>query len=209
MVSSTDFSELSREEQKLSAAVFLPSECDCKIRDTWFYDHNEDTLKSVNELFGMYEGSVYRGSNFLLNIGPDNRGLLPDADVKRVLELGKRIRDAFGNPLSYTDVTKNESTYYIRHNEADSNEWKIPKEERVSNCLVLSEDISKGQRINSFSIYGYLPHYKHKKVLLFEGKTVGRKLICRFNAIRASAFEVVINDFCGEHRLTDIKAYYI
>ena len=90
VVSATDYSELPKEEQKLSHALFLPSECDCKIRATWFYVLNEDTLKSVDELFGMYEMSVGHGSNFLLNIGPDNRGLLPDADAKRLLELGER-----------------------------------------------------------------------------------------------------------------------
>ena len=209
VVSSTDFSELAKEEQKLSHAVFLPSECDCKIRDTWFYDHNEDTLKSVDELFGMYEGSVYRGSNFLLNIGPDDRGLLPCADVERVLELGDRIRSVFSKPLDYTDIICNENIYSIRHKDADTPDWKIPKKERLSNCIVLSEDISNGQRITSFSVYGYLPHYKHKKILLFEGRTVGRKLLCRFNPLRASAFEIVINESQGQHKLLSASAYYI
>ncbi len=209
VVSSTDFSELAKEEQKLSAASFLPAECDCRIRDTWFYDNNEETLKSVDELFGMYEGSVYRGSNFLLNIGPDHRGLLPDADVKRLLELGDRVRRVFNSPLDYGDIERNENTYTVRHKEICSKDWAVPRRERLSNCLVLSEDISKGQNISSFSIYGYLPTYKHKKILLFEGRTVGRRMLCRFNPIRASAFEVVINSFEGEHCITDIKAYYI
>ncbi|MBQ8419852.1 MAG: alpha-L-fucosidase [Clostridia bacterium] len=208
VVSATDYSELSKEEQKLESAAFLPSECDCKIRATWFYDLNEETLKSVDELFGMYEMSVGHGSNFLLNIGPDNRGLLPDADVERVLSLGEKIRAAFGNPLPYTAPVQDGDTYTMAHTEL-SEDWMIPKESRLSNCLMLKEDLSEGQKIRSFQIYGYLPHYQKKKILLFEGRTVGHKVFCRFGALRCSKFEVKITDADEGYRLTDIQAYYI
>ena len=115
VVSSTDFSELATEEQKLSEAVFLPAECDCKLRDTWFYDHNENTIKSVDELFGMYEMSVGHGSNFLINIGPDNRGLLPEADVKRILELGSRIKAGYSTPANFTPLESQGGFLLIGH----------------------------------------------------------------------------------------------
>ena len=208
VVSSTDFSELATEEQKLSQAAFLPSECDCKLRATWFYDLNEETIKSVDELFGMYEMSVGHGSNFLLNIGPDNRGLLPEADVKRVLELGERIRTAYTTPVRYTAPVKNGDVYTVEHMDLAA-DWDIPREERLSNRLVICEDLTNGQSITSFRIYAYLPYYKHKKILVYEGRTVGHKAICPFGAIRASKFEVEITGCEGEHSLTDIRAYYV
>ena len=208
VVSATDYSELAKEEQKLAHALFLPSECDCKIRNTWFYDLNEETLKSVDELFGMYEMSVGHGSNFLLNIGPDNRGLLPDADVERILALGERIRDSFGTPLAYTEPVKDGHIYTMTHEELSA-DWDLPKESRLSNCLMLKEDLSKGQSIRSFRIYGYLPNYRKKKILLFEGRTVGHKVYCRFGALRCSKFEVEITDFDGPYELKAIKAFYI
>ena len=210
VVSSTDFSELATEEQKLSQAAFLPSECDCKIRATWFYDLNEDTLKSLDELFGMYEMSVGHGSNFLLNIGPDNRGLLPEADTKRVLELGEKIRRCYGKPLNYAEPVREGNVYTMEHNELSSEDFKThPKTERLSNCLVLKEDLTNGQMITSFRVYGYLPAYQKKKILLFEGRTVGHKVFCRFGALRCSKFEVEITGSDGEYALTDIKAYYV
>ena len=209
VVSETDFSELAVEEEKLSEHMFLPAECDCLIRKTWFYDNNEDTLKSVEELFGMYESSVGRGSNFLLNIGPDVRGLLPEADTKVFLALGEKIKAAYGTPLNYTLPEKEEDTYTIVHKYVDLIDWETPHKEKLSNTLVISEDITEGQRITSFSVYAYLPHYKHKKILVFEGKTVGHKLFCKFAAIRASKFEVVINSSDGEHKIKDIKAYFV
>ena len=209
VVSKTDFSELATEEQKLTEAMFLPAECDCKIRNTWFYDLNEETLKSTDELFGMYEMSVGHGSNFLLNIGPDHRGLLPEADAKRLLELGARIKAAFGAPLPYNTPVREGNVYTMEHSDLGVPDWKMPREARLSNCLVLQEDLTSGQHIKAFRIYGYLPNYKKKKILLFEGRTVGHKVICRFGALRCSKYEVEITESGGDFALTDIKAFYV
>lgn len=209
VVSSTDFSELSTSEQKLSSAKFLPAECDAKMRDTWFYDDNENTLKSLDELFGMYEMSVGHGSNFLINIGPDDRGLLPEADKNRLLELGEKIRASYSKPLGYTEAIKTENAYTMEHKDKDKAEWNTARESDLSNTLVLCEDLTEGQKIFSFSVYAYLPYYKHKKILLFEGKTIGHKQICRFSPLRASKFEIVLNEYEKNARISDIKAYYV
>ena len=207
-VSITDFSERATECEMLDEEIFLPSECDCKLRHTWFYDNNEDTIKSVDELFGMYESSVGRGSNFLLNIGPDNRGLLNDADVKAVLMLGEKIKASYGAPVDFTDYEKEGNTYTIVNKNADLPEWKIPEEKYLVNAVAIREDLTDGQKINSFSVYAYLPRYKKKKVLVFRGATVGHKVICKFPAIRASKIEVVIEDASTDVKLRDIKAYF-
>ena len=209
VVSKTDFSELATKEQVLTGKMFLPAECDCLIRNKWFYDNNEDSLKSVDELFGMYESSVGRGSNFLLNIGPDSRGLLPEADTKRFLDLGEKIKAAYGTSLDYTAPKKEGNTYTIVHKEVEMPDWEMPDSRKISNTLVISEDLNDGQKINSFSVYAYLPHYRGKKIQVFEGKTVGHKLFCKFAAIRASKFEVVINSADGDPKIKDIKAYFV
>lgn len=209
VVSSTDFSELSTEMQQLSEAAFLPAECDAKLRCTWFYDNNEDTIKSVDELFGMYEMSVGHGSNFLINIGPDNRGLLPDADVKCILELGERIKSSYGTPVQFNDFTKEGDVYTMVHSALETPEWGMPLEKNLSNCLMIQEDLTNGQSVESFSVYGYLPVYGHKKILLFEGKTIGHKVFCKFSALRCSKYEVVINSHNGDYKIRDIKAFYV
>ena len=209
VVNKTDYSELSREEQTLSSAMFLPAECDCKIRGTWFYDNNEETLKSVDELFGMYEMSVGHGSNFLLNIGPDSRGLLPEADTERFLALGEKIRRAYALPLAYTPFEKDGDRYTMLHQSEKAPDWRMPSEDKLSNTLVICEDLQDGQTIESFSVYAYLPEYKGKKIQVFEGKTVGHKVICKFSPLRASKYEVVINKSSGEHKLRSIQAFMV
>ena len=148
------------------------------------------------------------GSNFLLNIGPDHRGLLPEADAKRLLELGERIRASFGTPLPYGEVKREGATYTMEHSELGDPDWKMPRAERLSNCIVLQEDLTSGQHITAFHIYGYLPNYKKKRILLFEGRTVGHKVICRFGTLRCSKFEVEIEGNEGA-TLASVQAFYI
>lgn len=208
IVSTTDFSELAVKEQQLSSEIFLPSECDAKLRNTWFFDHNEDRIKSLDELFGMYEMSVGHGSNFLLNIGPDNRGLLPDIDVTRVLELGARIKESYGNPLPYSDSVKDGDIYTISHPDCGTEDWYVPRMSRLSNCIMIQEDLANGPSVTSFCIYGYLPNYTKKKILLFEGRTIGHKVICKFSALRCSKYEIVIKEHNGDYKIKNIQAFY-
>ncbi len=211
VVSHVAFSELTQEEQALSASRFLPSECDCKIRATWFYDKNEETLKTLDELFGMYEMSVGHGSNFLLNIGPDNHGKLPVADAARLSALGKRIRTVYSNPLPYRAMEReaeNADSFSITHSDFDITEWGVLPTSPLSNRLAITEDLREGQAVTSFRVYAHLPVYKKKRILIYEGKTIGHKHICTFSAIRASKFTVEITGHDGDYKLLDMKAYF-
>ena len=80
---------------------WVPAECDVPIRrGHWFWHPNsEDKLLSLDELKDIYYRSVGHGTNLLLNVAPDNRGLIPEADVKRVTEFGDWIRNTFSNPI--------------------------------------------------------------------------------------------------------------
>ena len=74
---------------------------------------------------------------------------------------------------------------------------------------VLQEDLTNGQSVESFSVYGHLPEYRHKKILLFEGKTIGHKVLCKFSPLRASKYEIVINEHSGDYTIKDIKVFYV
>lgn len=209
VVSSWDFSELvGGKGVHLSQNFCLPAECDCKMRDTWFYDDNEASIKSLDELFGMYEGSVGHGSNFLLNIGPDNRGLIPEADKRRAAELGERIRKVYGSPAPFGESVKDgENSYSITHEGFDKRAGESPAPMLV-NRVVISEDISDGQAIKGFRVYAHLPRYKHKRILVYIGTTVGSKVICPICAIRSPKITVEITDSNGDCKIKSISAYY-
>ncbi len=209
VVSATDFSELATEEQILTEAKFLPSECDCKLRSTWFYDNNEETIKSVDELFGMYEMSVGHGSNFLLNVGPDHRGLIADADLRPLRELGEKIRQ-YRTAVALPEFTQTgECEYTLAVAEENARAWKYEPLVGVANRIVLMEDLSEGQSVTSFRLWAYLPTYQKKKILIFEGKTIGHKQICHFGAIRGSKYVLEITGAEGTPKIRDMKAYFI
>lgn len=206
-VSSWKFSEKTEGDVALSQTFYLPAECDCKLRDTWFYDLNEDSIKSVDELFGMYEASVGRGSNFLLNVGPDNHGRICDADKARLLELGEKIREVYGKAADYGEVVRDGDSYSVTVKGLDEKlkgDAKLPLINRIAVC----EDMTDGQAVKAFKVYVYLPKYRHVRLLTYMGATVGHKVICPIPAIRAPKITVEITDSNGEHKITDVKAYY-
>ena len=206
-VSSWKFSEKTEGDVALSRLFYLPAECDCKLRDTWFYDLNEETIKSVDELLGMYEGSVGRGSNFLINVGPDNHGRICDADRSRMLEFGEKIRSIYGNPMAYGEVTQDGDFYSVTYAGLDEKlQGKV--ELPLINRVAISEDVTDGQSVKSFKLYVHLPHYRHVRLLTYMGATVGHKVICPIPAVRTPKITVEITDSDGKHKITEIKAYY-
>ena len=207
VVDKWNFSEKTSGDVDLSQAMCLPAECDCKIRSTWFYDNNEDTLKSLDELFGMYEASVGRGSNFLINVGPDNRGLLPEADSRRLLELGEKIRETYGKPIELGELVREEDSYSVTRADFEKLLKDAGKAELI-NRVEIREDITQGQAVKAFKVYVHLPYYRHVRILSYIGATIGNRIICPIPAVRATKITVEITDSDGEHKLQSIRAYY-
>ena len=79
-------------------ADWAPPEVDVSIRPGWFYHPAEDAqVKSLDRLVEIYEQSVGRGANLLLNMPPDRRGLIPDADAARLREFGATIAATYAD----------------------------------------------------------------------------------------------------------------
>jgi alpha-L-fucosidase len=210
VVDKWNFSVLTEEAVSLGNSMFLPAECDCKLRSTWFwYDYNEDTIKDVEELFGMYEQSVGHGSNFLINIGPDNRGLIADADKARILELGERIKKNYSNPLKFSGVIQDGNTFTIANKDCDIFFATKNTTFEIVNTVVIEEDLTEGQSIKSFNLYAHLPYDRLSRILVYIGKTVGHKLICRFPAIRSPKITMEVTESDGTVVVKDMKAYFV
>lgn len=207
---STDFSMMTSRMDALSQECFLPAECDCKMRSTWFdCEDNEKSVKTLEELMGMYERSVGRGANLLLNIGPDCRGLLPEKDAKRLLELGDEIRRRYGSPLPFGPMKKQSETEYAIQAPSYTGEFAHDATEQpLVNRVMIQEDISQGEAVTAFRIHASLPGYQAKSICIYKGDTIGHKAICIFPAIRTGKITVEIEKANGEVRLADLKAFY-
>jgi alpha-L-fucosidase len=80
---------------------WLPAECDVSIRPGWFYHPAEDgRVKTPLQLLDLYYKSVGRGASFLLNVPPDRRGRVHEADAQSLAGFRELIDATFGTDLA-------------------------------------------------------------------------------------------------------------
>jgi alpha-L-fucosidase len=152
---------------------WLPPECDVSIRPGWFWHEKENVkVKTVGELWDLYFKSVGRGANLLLNLPPDRRGRLFEADVASLREFGELRRATFARNLAAdarltASNVRGKSRKYAPENLLDgdpSTRWatddsvitpELTLEFRkpvTFSVIRLREDIRLGQRIESFQV---------------------------------------------------------
>ncbi|MNI02982.1 Alpha-L-fucosidase [compost metagenome] len=150
-------------------SAWVPAECDVPIRkDHWFWHPNdESSLHSLEHLLDIYYRSVGHGCNLLLNVAPDNQGLLPQVDVDRLLELGDEIRLRFSQPIAHTS------------GEGDVFEL-IFDSERSVNHVISMEDITYGERVREYVLEAW---QAGAWVQLVSGSAIGHKKIDRFETM--------------------------
>lgn len=222
VVTDIDFSQMTTAQRALGGARFLPAECDCMLRSTWFdCRDNEETIKSVGELVGLYELSVGRGSNLLLNIGPNRHGLLNESDVARVRAFGAELRRRYGTPLPFGDVRPFVSTHESAPDTvavrmpgwSEDVDWNADDRLTVNtlvDTVVLTEDLTGGASVQEFRIFANLPGKpRHKRICVYHGDTVGHKCICRFPQMYTGQLSVQVLRHDGDWRIASMQAFYV
>lgn len=192
-----DFSVQTQARDYLQEDTFLPAECDFRIRlENWFYsDCDAHTLKSLDELLGLYYYSIGRGANMLVNFGPDRRGLVPEADRARFLEFGQTVARMFAQPLEGA-VTREGNTHSVCYDRPT-----------LLDHVVLQEELEEGENIRQFEVYIH-PYSYGRPILVYRGMTVGHKHICSFPAVTTKRVDIVITEDDGSHTLKELKTYY-
>ena len=180
------------------------------MRDTWFdCELNEDKIKDVDELMGMYEMSVGRGANFLINIGPNRHGLLPEADAERLLAFGAELKRRYGKPVEAFGPMQRDGEHAWS---IQTHGFSADRENDAPSCLVnrvvVMEDLAQGEAVREFRIYAHLPGYKSQRICLYKGDTIGHKAICCFPTMRTPKLTVEITSADGDVSLRALKAYY-
>jgi alpha-L-fucosidase len=191
-------------------ADWAPPEVDVSIRPGWFHHPAEDArVKSLDRLIEIYEQSVGRGANLLLNIPPDRRGLIPDADAARLRELGAAIAATYkddlarrahatssqtrGRDAAFDAAHVNDgkpSTYWATDDSVMSGSieltWPAPVE---FSRVVLQDAIALGQRVERWTAEAYVDG---AWTAIAEGTTIGHKRIARVRPTSTSRLRVTI-----------------
>ena len=195
-----------------------PIEADTPLhQEHWFWHpRDEATLKSVEELIGSYDETVGRGGQLMLGVAPDRRGLLPEADVKRLAEFGAAVHKRYQKNLvaRYHVRRKDGSEAALDGNPATF--WSAPA---GSHDAVLEADFAKplafdhtlvmewlndGQRVEHFRIEAWTGK---DWIPIVEGQAIGHKRIDRFAPVTASRIRLNIVASSAEAHIREFQVF--
>ena len=193
-------------------AVWHPAETDVSIRPGWFWRESEnDKVKSLNKLLSIYYTSVGRNSLLLLNVPPDNRGLIHEADATRLKEFKAALDEIFKDNLADGAKAKasnvrgrgfgagnildgNFDSYWATKDGV--NEASVTFDlagEKTFNRVLIQEYIPLGQRVKSFTVEAEGPDGQWKEIA--RETTIGYKRIVPVEKVTTSKVRVNISAF--------------
>jgi alpha-L-fucosidase len=204
---------------------WVPAETNVSIRPGWFYHaHEDDKVRSPEDLFQIYMQSVGRGTTFLLNIPPDRRGLLHENDVKSLQGYKRLLDEAFKTNLAakalvtvsaYRGKAKqygaknltdgNKETYWTTDDAMTTGSLEIDlgKPQPVK-YVMLQEYIKLGQRVRAFEVEAW-ENNSWKKVA--GATTIGYKRILKVEPVTTQRIRVNISDAKACPLISNVEVY--
>ena len=76
------------DNQSPPGSIGVPFETCGTMNDSWHYKANDTEYKSAGELIKRVVSIVGKGGNYLLNVGPDEKGVIPKESVDRFKAIG-------------------------------------------------------------------------------------------------------------------------
>lgn len=168
-----------------------PAEADTPLREShWFWHPNaEARLKSLETLMDTYNKTVGRGAQLVLGLAPDNRGLMPEIDVKRLEEFGAEVARIYG-----TDLAKGR---------ASGTYAQLPPNTRTDR-VTLAEDLNEGQNVRAYIVRARVNN-EWKEVA--RGTTIGHKKIDLFEPVLCDAIRLDVTATLAEPKLKPIRVH--
>lgn len=206
-------------------SIWRPGECDVSIRPGWFWHKKEDTkVRSVENLIDLYFKSVGRNSLLLLNVPPNDQGLLSDTDVQRLAEFREALNRMFQTDLAAhkrataSNTRGGDRTFSsARAVDGDWNSFWATDDKVTSawlevdlgqptqfNISSVQEAISLGQRVEA-----YHPEYWNASgwKTIVAGTTIGHKKLDRFERVTAQRVRLVIDKALASPAIATFDLY--
>jgi alpha-L-fucosidase len=194
-----------------------PVEADTPLRKGhWFWHPNdESSLKSVPELLSTYEQTVGRGGQLMLGIAPDRRGLLPEADVQRLKELGAAVRQRYHNNLDAHHIKATPEQELALDGNPDTF-WSAPTGSHHAvlevnfaapitfDRALTMEWLNAGQHVQKYAVEIYR---EGKWIQVFQGNAIGHKRIDHFAPVTASRVRLNILSSSAEAHIREFQLF--
>jgi len=193
-----------------------PAEADTPLhKEHWFWHPNDEgTLKSVDELISIYENTVGRGGQLMLGIAPDRRGLLPDADMKRLAEFGSAIGSRYSHNLVREHIP-NTATDAAFDGDPDTF-WSAPT---GSHHAILEASFAKATTFDHALTMEWLndgQHIEHFRIEVWDGRewkpvveghAVGHKRIDSFAPVTTARVRLNILSSSAEAHIREFQVF--
>ena len=207
------------------ALHWFPAEANVSILPGWFY-HNDRNMKSADRLMELYEQSVGRNASFIINVPPDKRGLLTDAEVATLMAFGELRQNRYGTNL-VIEVTATASSSLPDHSPSDALDgeyetyWEAATKSSADGPvtleitlprlvtyrrIVLQEQIKRGQRVEAFTIEAEQPDGTWQK--LAEGTTIGYKRILPVPDTSATNLRIRFESYRKAPTIAEMELFY-
>ena len=204
--------------------VWHPAECDVSIRPGWFYHSREDAqVKSLAALADIYFQSVGRNSVLLLNIPPDRRGRIAEADAARLKEFGRFVTELYATDFvtaaTATASSRRDGAHHERLvQDRDLHTSWTPGEDqttgfiefdlgqpRTFNVARIQEDISLGERVQAYHVE-ILDGGDWRRVTA--GQVIGHKQLRRIAPVTAQRVRLVIDKATSAPALAEFGLHW-
>ena len=198
--------------QKARYLYYQPAETNTSIRAGWFYrDDTHQRVRSVDEVFDIYERAVGGNSIFLLNIPPNREGRFSPIDVGVLRETGKRIRETYGvNLLAEAEGPKalldeDESTYLTLNKDRNSFVVEIEQPITLNRFLIQEAVAIRGERVEVFALDAWVGN-EWKEIA--RSTNIGYKRILRFPDVTTDRLRVRVLQSRLDPSICRVSAHY-
>jgi alpha-L-fucosidase len=174
---------------------WIPAETDVSIRPGWFWHAKENSkVRTASNLVNLYYQSVGRNSLLLLNIPPNNQGLLEERDIRAIDSFRIILNQTFASNLLKGTVssklTDNNLSSYVVLAINKPVEFSL-KKERTFDRIMLQENITNGQSIKS----GLLEYWDGKSwQVITSFSTIGYKRLLRCKPLHCKKIRLTIKE---------------
>jgi alpha-L-fucosidase len=210
-------------------AVWYQSEVNTSIADggQWFWHTGGYSLKSLNALKTLFYNSMGNNANLLLNLLPDNRGIIADDQINLLKNWNNWIDSSFTKNWAMgaaaeasSEVTGHEAGKIIdnkRHtywtpggtwslgSSTASVTFTLPAAQAFDHVMI-KEYVYNGQRVAGWNLE-YLDGTGAWKSIVTGKKVIGYKRICKFNQVSASKVRLNITRSWDTPEISDFALY--